>query len=133
MSEQQRDPRDLRDRTKRLAVEIVHFVGALPQSMVGRILGGQLLRSGTSVGAHYREGCRARSPAEFISKLEDGLQELEESAYWLELLQETRVVSGPQAGNIYREVDELIAMFVSSVRTVKARSRRKPKEEEPEA
>ena len=72
---------DLKTRTKQFALRVIHLYGALPNTTVAQVLGKQLLKSGTSVGAHYREGCRARSNAEFISKLEGGLQELEESAY----------------------------------------------------
>ena len=118
------DPRDLRERTKRLALEIVRVYGDLPKTIEAQVMGRQLLRCGTSVGAHYREGMRARSPAEFISKLEGGLQELEETAYWLELMQEAPVSGDPRLRGLRREVDELIAMFVASVRTTKSRGRR---------
>jgi four helix bundle protein len=86
----QNSPPDLRTRTKQFALRIIRLYGALPSGNVAQVLGKQLLRSGTSVGAHYREGCRARSTAEFVSKLEVGLQELDESAYWLELLVKVR-------------------------------------------
>lgn len=118
------DPRDLRERTKRFALKIVRLYGALPKTTEAQVMGRQLLRCGTSVGAHYREGIRARSPAEFISRLEGGLQELEEAAYWLELMQEAPVSSDPRVGELQCEADQLIAMFVSSVRTTKSRSRK---------
>ncbi len=76
----------------------------------------QLLRSATSVGAHYREACRARSDAEFISKLEGGLQELDESAYWLEMLMESGIYDRPDAHQLREEADELIRIFVTIVR-----------------
>jgi four helix bundle protein len=79
---------DLRTRTKQFALRIIRLFGALPDTVVAQVLGKQVLRSGTSVGAHYREGHRARSTAEFVSKLEVGLQELDETSYWLELLVE---------------------------------------------
>src|SRR5215813_1601618 len=84
--------RDLRKRTKLFALRIIRLYVSLPKSQEAQVLGKQLLRSGTSVGAHYREGCRSRSNAEFISKLEGGLQELEETTYWLELLVESGIV-----------------------------------------
>jgi four helix bundle protein len=80
------DARDLRARTKAFALRIIRLYSSLPKITEAQVLGKQLLRSGTSVGAHYREATRARSPAEFISKIEVGLQELEETVYWLESL-----------------------------------------------
>jgi four helix bundle protein len=118
------DPRDLRDRTKRFALEIVRLYSSLPKTTEAQVLGKQLLRSGTSVGAHYREGVRARSPAESVTKLEVGLQELEETGYWLELMSELPILNGPATADLRREVDQLTAMLVSSVRTVKAKSRK---------
>src|SRR5881227_2228725 len=82
------EPEDLRARTKRYALDVIALVEALPRRRACYLIGGQLFRSGTSVGAHYREACRARSDAEFISKMEGALQELEETTYWLELLVE---------------------------------------------
>ena len=75
------DARDLRARTKAFALRIIRLYSSLPKTTEAQVLGRQLLRSGTSVGAHYREATRARSPAEFISKIEVGLQELEETVY----------------------------------------------------
>ena len=77
---------DLRKRTKEFALRIIKLYTALPKTTEAQILGKQILRSGTSVGAHYREACRAKSNADFISKIEGGLQELDETLYWLELL-----------------------------------------------
>lgn len=83
---------DLRVRTKAFALRIIRVFGALPRTIEAQVIGKQVLRSGTSVGAHYREACRARSDAEFVSKIEGGLQELEETCYWLELLVESGIV-----------------------------------------
>ena len=77
---------DLKDRTKRFALEVIRLSGSLPKTTEAQVIGKQVLRSGTSVGAHYREAQRAKSDADFISKIEGGLQELDETAYWLELL-----------------------------------------------
>jgi four helix bundle protein len=115
------DP-DLRIRTKQLALRVIKLSVALPQSEVGRVIGKQLLRSGTSVGANYREGTRARSPAEFVSKLQIGLQELEETAYWLELLVEGEILSAAQLTALVAEVNEIIAMLVASINTAKQRA-----------
>jgi four helix bundle protein len=81
--------RDLQVRTKAFALRVVRLYCALPKTTEAQVLGKQVLRSGTSIGAHYREAMRARSPAEFVSKIEGGLQELEETSYWLELLIES--------------------------------------------
>jgi len=83
------------------------------------VLGKQVLRSGTSVGAHYREASRARSTAEFISKLEVANQELDETLYWLELLDEAGIVRSSQLTDLCAEAEELISIFVSSVKTAK--------------
>ena len=82
-------------------------------------MGRQLLRSGTSVGAHYREATRARSRAEFISKIEGALQELDESSYWLELLGQSGIVSKQLLADLCTETDELIAIFTTSAMTAK--------------
>jgi four helix bundle protein len=112
---------DVASRTKRFAVGVVRLYCALPKSTVGQVMGRQVLRSGTSVGAHYREACRAKSDADFISKLEGALQELDESAYWLELLEETRVVPKSDVAALKSQADSLIATLVTIVKGVKAR------------
>jgi four helix bundle protein len=86
-------------------------------------LGKQLLRSGTSVGAHYREACRAKSDADFISKIEGALQELEETSYWFELLIESNIFVADRLSPLCEETNELLAMFVTMVKNVKARGR----------
>jgi four helix bundle protein len=86
------EPQDLRTRTKSFAVRVIRLFCALPRTTEAQVLGRQVLKSGTSVGAHYRESTRARSTAEFISKIEGGLQELDETAYWLELLVEAQII-----------------------------------------
>ena len=82
---------DLKERTKLFALRIIRLFGTLPKTTEAQVLGKQLLRSGTSVGANYREAHRGRSKPEFIAKCGDSLRELEESAYWLELLVEAGV------------------------------------------
>lgn len=112
-------PKNLAIRTRRFAVEIVRLFVGLPRSTVHFELGRQLLRSGTSVGAHYREARRAKSNPDFISKMEGALQELDESAYWLEILNEAGLADRGKVNSLAAEADELISIFVSSVRTVK--------------
>jgi four helix bundle protein len=80
---------DLKERTKAFAILVIRMFSSLPKTTEAQVLGKQVLRSGTSVGANYREACRARSKAEFIAKLGDCLKELDESSYWFELLEET--------------------------------------------
>jgi four helix bundle protein len=92
---------------------------SLPNTAVAQVLGKQVLRSGTSVGANYREASRARSKAEFISKCGDALREVEESAYWLELLVDAGVVSSDQLSSLLKECDELTAIFVTIINRAK--------------
>jgi len=110
---------DLQARTKEYALRILRLYCALPKTTEAQVLGRQMLRSGTSVGAHYREGMRARSVAEFVSKMEGGLQELEETAYWRELMIEGGIVTENKLRELIKETDELIAMLVASVKTAK--------------
>jgi four helix bundle protein len=112
---------DLRGRTKKFALSVVRLYCALPKATEAQVLGRQVLRSGTSVGAHYAEATRARSDAEFVSKIEGGLQELQETLYWLELLQDAGIVQVTETKPLMRETDELIRIFVASVRTTKAK------------
>jgi four helix bundle protein len=112
---------DLRERTKKFALRILKLHSSLPSTTQAQVLGKQLLRSGTSVGAQYREARRARSNAEFISKMESALQELEETSYWLELLVDAQVVKASRLAPLRQEAEELISIFVSSVKTVKRR------------
>ncbi len=115
---------DLKVRTKQLALRIIRLYTALPRTTAAQVIGKQLLRSGTSVGAHYREAFRSRSDAEFISKLEVGLQELEESEYWLELLADSEIMGAERLGDLLKEVDELIAILTACVKNTKAKRER---------
>ena len=114
-------PAELRERTRNFTLRVLNLYSSLPRTTQAQVLGKQLLRSGTSVGAHYREAKRARSSAEFISKIEGGLQELEETSYWLELLADARIVDSSRLKDLMRETEELISIFVKSVKTVKKR------------
>ena len=112
-------PSDLRERTKAFALRVIRLYSALPETPVAQVLGKQVLRSGTSVGAHYREAHRARSTAEFVSKLNGGLQELEETAYWSELLSETATIKSNRLEPLSQETQELIAIFVTLIKNAK--------------
>ena len=115
------DVQRLRERTKRFAIRVIRLCGALPRARAADVIGRQLLRSGTSVGAQYREACRSRSNAELISKFESVLQELDETSYWLELLIEADLVAAERLQPLLDETDELMAMIVASVKSVKRR------------
>ena len=114
---------DLKIRTKDFALRIIRVFTALPKSVEAQVLGKQLLRCGTSVGAQFREAQHAKSDADFISKLEGSLQELEETAYWLELLEEIDVFPKTKLQPIRQETSELTAIFVTIVKKVKTRKK----------
>ena len=104
---------DLREKTTDYARRIIRLYRCLPKETVTQTLGRQLLRSGTSVGANYREAARGRSTPEFIAKVGDSLRELDESAYWLELLAEEPGLSAERLSPLRKETNELIAIFVT--------------------
>lgn len=112
---------DLGLRTKNFALQIVRLYSDLPDRREAHVIGDQALRSGTSVGAHFREAQRAKSNADFISKIEGGMQELEETMYWLELLEETGLSPKAKAASLKLEANELMAIFVTIVRKTKSR------------
>ena len=114
----------LRIRTKAFAGQVVRFYISLDKSREEiRVLGKQLLRSGTSVAANYREASRARSEAEFISKAEQCAQEADETILWLELLRDDCEIRSDRLDWLLKEADELIAIFVTMSKNVKARMR----------
>ena len=106
---------DLKDRTREYALRIIRLVAALPKGRMSNIVARQLLRAGTSPGAHFREALRSRSKAEYTAKMNGGLMELEESLYWLEIVEGTHLVAPAKLDSIKNETDELIAIFVSLV------------------
>jgi four helix bundle protein len=109
----------LKDRTRRFALRILGVYRALPRTEEARILGKQVLRSGTSIGANYRAACRARSRAEFTAKLGIVLEEADETVFWLELMRDAGFFSDRKLRKIVQEANELVAIFVASMRTVK--------------
>ena len=113
---------DLRDRTKKFALRIIKLYSALPRRKDAQVLGYQILKSGTSVGAHYREAGRAKSDADFISKVEGALQELDETAYWLELIGEADILPIKRLQPLHNEAEELIAILVTIVTKVKRKN-----------
>lgn len=113
---------DLKKRTKDFALRIVKLYQALPKSTEAQIFGKQILRSGTSVGANYYEACRAKSRADFIHKIGTVLQELEETIFWLELIEDSGTMKRSRLTEINKETNELIAMFVKVTVNTKKKS-----------
>ena len=112
---------DLRERTTEFALRIVKLYKSLPKSTEAQVLGKQVLRSGTSVGAQFRESQRAKSDPDFINKLESVLQEADETAFWLELLVRAEIVPAQRLESLRKETDEIIAILVTIVTKVTKR------------
>ena len=112
----------LKDRTKRFALRIVKLFRALPKSDEARVIGKQVLRSGTSVAANYRAVCRARSNAEFISKIGVVVEETDETVFWLELLVDTEIIDIQKMESLINEANELLAIFAAAQITAKTNS-----------
>jgi four helix bundle protein len=116
---------DLRQRTKDFALRIIRLYSSLPKSTVAQVIGKQLLRSGTSVGANYREAYRARTKVEFSAKAGIALMEIEESCYWLELLVDADLIPAERLAALQKEAAELTAIFITIVRKSKDCGERK--------
>ena len=114
-------PQDLKDRTGEFALRIIRMYARLPKTTEAQVIGKQVLRSGTSVGAQYREGHRAKSDADVVNKFEGVLQELDETDYWLELLVKAGIVSAEKVEPLIKETNELIAIFLTIVTKIKRR------------
>ena len=111
--------RDLKERTEEYALRIIRMFAALPKTTEAQILGKQVLRSGTSVGANYREANRGRSKAEFVAKLGDCLKELDETDYWLSLLVKSEIVPVSRMQSLIDETNELTAIMVTIIKKTK--------------
>ena len=109
----------LKVRTKKFALRVLRLYRSLPHTEEARILGRQILRSGTSIGANYRAACRGRSRAEFAAKLGIVLEEADETVFWLELIQDASIVPKEKLCALTKEANELVAIIVASLRTVK--------------
>jgi four helix bundle protein len=116
---------ELKQRTKKFALRAMKLVDALPRTTVGRAIGNQLMRSGTSVGANYRSACRGRSVAEFIAKIGIVEEESDESGYWMELIIEGGLMKPGLVNDLLREANELTAIMTASRKS--ASSNRKSK------
>ena len=111
----------MRNRTKEFAKQIINLCRQLPENREGRLIGNQIFRSGTSVGSNYRAVCRARSKADFIAKIGLVLEETDETLYWLELIDETKIMKNGALKEIKKEANELVAIFVSTVNKARLR------------
>jgi four helix bundle protein len=124
MKENQEPERvDLRVRTKEFALRVIRLYSALPNRMEAQVIGKQVLRSGTSVGANFREAYRARSDAEFVCKVGDCLKELEETSYWLELLVDAELVSPDRLALLRDECSQLTAILTTISKKVKSHAK----------
>jgi four helix bundle protein len=110
---------DLKDRTRAFALAIIRLVEELPRSRSGDVLGNQLLRAGTSVGANYRAACRARSRREFLAKLGVVEEEADEAQFWLELVLERSLADQARTSSLLNEARQLVAIAVASIRTAR--------------
>jgi len=114
-------PQDLRTRTVDFALRIIKLYVSLPKITEAQVIGKQVLRSGTSIGAHYREGHRAKSDADIVNKFENALQELDETDYWLELLVKAKIIPALKADLLRKETNELLVIFTTIVTKIKKR------------
>ena len=110
---------ELKKRTKQFALMIIKLVEDLPNTKAGRTIGNQIIRSGTSVAANYRAACRARSNADFISKITIVEEECDETLFWLELMAEATLIKKEKLQDMLKEADELTAIFTASGKTAR--------------
>jgi len=110
---------ELKERTKKFALMIIELVEGLPNTVAGRTIGNQIIRSGTSVAANYRAACRARSNADFISKITIVEEECDETLFWLELIAEANLLKKEKLQDLVKEADELTAIFTASGKTAR--------------
>jgi len=113
--------KELQQRTKGFALRVISLVEALPRGRTADVVGGQLLRAGTSVGANYRAACRAKSPADFISKMGTVEEETDECLFWMELLVEAGLIDAQRLQDLMNDANQILAMTVSSIKTTRKR------------
>jgi len=114
------DSSELKQRTKEFGLEIIRLVGSIPSNRTTDVISRQLLKSGTSVGANYRSACRARSRADFVSKMGIVEEEADESMYWLEMLRDSGLVQPSRVQHLHQEANELVSIAISSIKTARA-------------
>jgi len=113
------DAEELKKRTRAFGLRVIRLAESLPKTRTADVLGRQLLRCGTSVGANYRGACRARSQSDFIAKMGIVEEEADESAYWMEMLVDAGIVRADKLADLLDEANQLVAIAVSSIRTAK--------------
>ena len=118
---------EFKDRTKQIALRVIRLVESLPNTHSAQIIGKQLLRSATSVGANYRAACRGKSTADILHKLAIVEEEADESLYWLELLIESEIVTEKKLSVLMNDINEIVAMTVSSIKTLRSKNMDNPK------
>jgi four helix bundle protein len=114
------DADELKQRTKKFGLRVIRLVESLPRTPTANVIGNQLLRSGTSVGANYRAACRGRSPAEFSAKIGIVIEEADESLYWMEMLTDAKIVPASTLEDLMQEANEIIAIMIASIKTVRS-------------
>ena len=118
---------EFKKRTKDIALRVISVADSLPKNRAAEVIGKQLLRSGTSIGANYRAACRGKSTADVIHKLSIVEEEADESLYWMELLIDAGIVSEKKLSKLYCDVDQIVAMVVSSIKTMRSKRTTNPK------
>jgi len=118
-------PEEMKTRTRKFSLRVMRLVEALPRTRTGEIVGRQLLRCGTSVGANYRSACCARSKADFIARMGIVEEEADEAAYWMELLAEAELVAESRVANLMKECKEIVAIVVASINTARGQPRKR--------
>jgi len=116
-------PQELFDRCKKFAVEIILLVRKFPKTADGYVVGRQLVKSGTVIGANYHSSRRGKSHADFVSKMKVSEEEADESVYWLTLVEETKIVNDPKVKELLREANELTAILTSANKTAKGKGK----------
>ncbi|WP_017721536.1 four helix bundle protein [Kamptonema formosum] len=126
VGEREMDERQFKKRTKEMALRCIRLVESLPKNRTAEVIGKQLLRSATSVGANYRAACRGKSTADVIAKLCIVEEEADESLYWMELLIEAGMVEAAKLTSLISEINEILAMTVASIKTLPTKTRQHP-------
>ncbi|WP_197463626.1 four helix bundle protein [Desulfuromonas sp. DDH964] len=115
------DADEFKNRTRTFAIRVIRLEEALPKNQTAKVIGNQLLRCGTSVGANYRASCRAKSPADFIAKMAIVEEECDESIYWMELIAEAGLMNEKRLTDLKNEANEILSMVVASIKTARSR------------
>jgi four helix bundle protein len=113
------NPEDLRTRTRAFALRIIRLAESLPNTPTAKVIRNQMLRCGSSVGANYRAACRAKSKADFVSKMGTVEEEADETMYWMELLIDAEIVNGDRVADLLDEADQILSIVISSIKTAK--------------